>query len=88
MFPPLEKKHSSHSKYSESKQRTFTTLEFLETNQDAMHSAPVEMGDRSAESRFTTNIPSPSGPVRDLHRGGGGEMKMHVSDFVMHYLIS
>ena len=53
-----------------------------------MHSATVEMGDRSAESRFTTNIPSPSGPVRDLHRGGGGEMKMHVSDFVMHYLIS
>lgn len=46
------------------------------------------MDDRSAESRFTTNIPSPSGPVRDLYRGGGGEMKVHVSDFVMHYLIS
>ena len=53
-----------------------------------MHSAPVEMGHWSAESRFTTNIPSPSGPVRHLHRGRGGEMKMHVSDFVMHYLIS
>ena len=52
-----------------------------------MHSAPVEMGHWSAESRFTTNIPSPSGPVRDLHRGRGGEMKMYVFDFVMHCTI-